>query len=1022
MKTEWLLGVALLCLVHAGLAADTDNDGIPDHEDPWPNDDTRPVVSELWGVGGELWTSDSRLPFVGFAGYRDGNEPIPDVARIVANVVDFGATGTEGSADDTQAFLDAIAHAETQVSAINRGAILVPAGVYDVNTNLHLNQSGLVLKGEGRDLSEIRFTYTGDAKGIVMGSGGCNWQYNQYQSSFNCKLDAAQIPKMGDFTLHLASPMTQTFKNNLAAQGNRARIAQWINRAGSSTTPQLVDNIYGGPLKPEATGHSTLAQEFNVTVINDSTLEMDRPLRWTPTTEILWNQPVLVSLRDTSATETQEMGIEDLTIRFQSPGFQSHNGIGENGINVNADHSWVRSVRIVNSDHSIWTEQTRAHVTISDIIVEADRSGPYYGPGVPWYYRVYGHVGIGVNGYDHLLRDFVLNNTYIHDVSMRHSMGCVVMSGQGTEMCMDHHRQTIYANVWTDIDLGNPHRMWDSTGDAPEGYQCGAYNTWWNITSSDPSQAHWPDDGNWMQWGTNMWGYFVINLVGTDLTTKPPVGGIPRAPIYNPTNVHLEAVAQNELWPQNIYLAQRDAYVEGRLWAPAISNNVPLADALSTNVLEDASVGITLTGSDADGDSLSFAVETAPSNGTLSGSAPNLTYTPGTNFFGADSFTFAVNDGSATSAAATVSITVHAVNDPPVAYSNSYTVAENSSAAITLTGSDVDGDSLSFAVETAPVHGALSGMGSNLTYTPVTDYVGPDSFTFTVSDGSATSAAATVSINVNAEANVAEVTMTADVANSSSSGYGGSILNTLNDPFAYDPADPTAVLPNQIWNASSGFHGSAAEGADVTLVYTLSGGAITPATGSIFAVDLYGRDMLNDRCQDIDIHLYSGGYGGTLVASALGAAIPETAPFHARIQLSPTSAFDTVVLVAHDTTAASGNAFTLMEIRAAMMIPVDTDTDGDGLTDVQELALGIDPNDSDSVFSITEVVPLPGTGKIGISWPSATGVLYRVWQSGNLTNWIVVRDWAAAQTPPADTLELELSPSNGYFKIEADIL
>ena len=59
-----------------------------------------------------------------------------------------------------------------------------------------------------------------------------------------------------------------------------------------------------------------------------------------------------------------------------------------------------------------------------------------------------------------------------------------------------------------------------------------------------------------------------------------------------------------------------------------------------------------------DGGALTFAVVAGPANGTLSGTAPNLTYTPNTGFFGNDSFTFQANDGLTDSALATVSITV----------------------------------------------------------------------------------------------------------------------------------------------------------------------------------------------------------------------------------------------------------------------------------------------------------------------------------------------------------------------------
>ena len=74
-----------------------------------------------------------------------------------------------------------------------------------------------------------------------------------------------------------------------------------------------------------------------------------------------------------------------------------------------------------------------------------------------------------------------------------------------------------------------------------------------------------------------------------------------------------------------------------------------------------------MTGSDADGDPLTFAVIAGPTNGTLSGAAPNLTYTPDASYLGPDSFTFKANDGLVDSTAATVSITVTAVDDPPVA-------------------------------------------------------------------------------------------------------------------------------------------------------------------------------------------------------------------------------------------------------------------------------------------------------------------------------------------------------------------
>src|SRR5262249_23543440 len=147
-----------------------------------------------------------------------------------------------------------------------------------------------------------------------------------------------------------------------------------------------------------------------------------------------------------------------------------------------------------------------------------------------------------------------------------------------------------------------------------------------------------------------------------------------------------------------------------------------------------------------------------PAHGVLSGDGPNFTYTPALNFHGSDSFTFRVNDGGPRdSNTSTVNINVTEVNDTPSANGQAVSTNSNTPMAITLTGSDVETapENLVFEVTVNPAHGSLSGSGANLTYTPNTNYSGPDSFEFTVrdtGDGASaplTSAAATVSITVN---------------------------------------------------------------------------------------------------------------------------------------------------------------------------------------------------------------------------------------------------------------------------------
>ncbi|SFV71356.1 Chitinase [hydrothermal vent metagenome] len=179
-----------------------------------------------------------------------------------------------------------------------------------------------------------------------------------------------------------------------------------------------------------------------------------------------------------------------------------------------------------------------------------------------------------------------------------------------------------------------------------------------------------------------------------------------------------------------------------------IVNQMPIANGQSITTEEDTSVDINLTGSDNEGSPLSYIIESNTTHGTLSGIAPNLTYTPNENYFGIDIFTFRVNDGSLDSTIATVEINITAVNDMPIAYEQNITTMEDTPLDMNLTGSDREGSLLTYIVVDNPSHGVLSGTAPSLTYTPTTDYNGNDSFTFKVNDGLVDSEIVAVNINV----------------------------------------------------------------------------------------------------------------------------------------------------------------------------------------------------------------------------------------------------------------------------------
>ncbi len=185
-------------------------------------------------------------------------------------------------------------------------------------------------------------------------------------------------------------------------------------------------------------------------------------------------------------------------------------------------------------------------------------------------------------------------------------------------------------------------------------------------------------------------------------------------------------------------------------------NQPPTANHRSVVTLEDTDVSVTLAGSDPEQGALTYTVVEGPSHGRLSGTPPEMVYTPALNYHGSDSFTFVASDGTWKSGPAIVSIGVEGTNDAPVA--NSQTVAVEdvdpvSVAVIALTGSDVDGDALTLSIYDEPQHGTLTlhpqfATNGRLSYTPNPGYTGPDSFTFKVSDGTEDSASATVSLEV----------------------------------------------------------------------------------------------------------------------------------------------------------------------------------------------------------------------------------------------------------------------------------
>ncbi|MDD2499194.1 MAG: cadherin-like domain-containing protein [Geobacter sp.] len=196
--------------------------------------------------------------------------------------------------------------------------------------------------------------------------------------------------------------------------------------------------------------------------------------------------------------------------------------------------------------------------------------------------------------------------------------------------------------------------------------------------------------------------------------------------------------------------------VQNSLNAPPVAAN----DSYSTNqntTLTVAVPGVLANDSDPAGLTLTAQKVTNPSHGTVTlNSNGSFTYIPTTGYSGSDSFTYKASDGSLTSAAATVSLTVKLANQAPIAAGDSYSTTQDTVLTVAAPGvlandSDPEGATLTAQKVTNPAHGTVTlNSNGSFTYIPTTGYSGSDSFTYKASDGSLTSAAATVSLTVNA--------------------------------------------------------------------------------------------------------------------------------------------------------------------------------------------------------------------------------------------------------------------------------
>ncbi|WP_407659994.1 Ig-like domain-containing protein [Hyalangium gracile] len=196
------------------------------------------------------------------------------------------------------------------------------------------------------------------------------------------------------------------------------------------------------------------------------------------------------------------------------------------------------------------------------------------------------------------------------------------------------------------------------------------------------------------------------------------------------------------------------------------------------------------------GETLTVASVTQPASGTVTLTGGVVRYTPPAGFNGTVTFTYEVSDGNGGFDTATVVVTVTAVNDPPTAADDSFTVAEDSQDnALDVLANDTTapdtGETLTITAVTQPASGTVSFTASGVSFTPVADFNGTVTFQYTVSDGNGGTDTATVTVTVT-PANDAPTAV--DDSFTVAEDSGATVFDVLaNDSFAPDTGETLTI-------------------------------------------------------------------------------------------------------------------------------------------------------------------------------------------------------------------------------------
>ncbi|MBI2418098.1 MAG: hypothetical protein HYV28_09400 [Ignavibacteriales bacterium] len=302
-------------------------------------------------------TANNRIPDFSFAGYKNGNSPLPDAANVV--------TISPIAGDNTEHIQDAIDQAGAlSVNAQGiRGAVLLNAGVYRISGTLLLNYDGVILRGAGNGSDSLTNTIlygTGDTphqRSIILAGGGTNSRWKEQVSGTKTNITNDTV-FIGDTTITVANAANLNVGDNIVIY--HPSTVTWLQAINYGGTHSNDPGAEPGIDVPWEAGDVDIIYNRYIKAKNGNTLTLDIPVCHHLIKSL--SQSYIYKYARTNLKKN--IGIENLRIDNDYSGELDENHVWQSIDLFQLEDSWVKNCTMLHFGQSGIRTCTASRVTI----------------------------------------------------------------------------------------------------------------------------------------------------------------------------------------------------------------------------------------------------------------------------------------------------------------------------------------------------------------------------------------------------------------------------------------------------------------------------------------------------------------------------------------------------------------------------------------------------------------------------------------------------------------------------------